>query len=116
MEIASGVSGLVSAVVLGHRKGYGKEVFEPHNILLTTVGAGMLWAGWFGFNGGSAFTSGIVMNYYCLSLCSLDQLIAFHILIGTRASYAVLMSQISAGVAALSWTIIEFIHIGQPKV
>lgn len=58
VEIASGVSGLVSAVVLGHRKGYGKEVFEPHNILLTTVGAGMLWTGWFGFNGGSAFTSG----------------------------------------------------------
>lgn len=61
VEVASGVSGLVSAIVLGHRKGYGKEAFEPHNILLTTVGAGMLWAGWYGFNGGSALTSG---NYH----------------------------------------------------
>ena len=50
----SGVAGLISSVILGHRKNYGKEAFEPHNILLTAVGAFLLWVGWFGFNGGSA--------------------------------------------------------------
>lgn len=58
VEVSSGVSGLVSAVMLGHRKGYGKEAFEPYNILLMTVGAAMIWVGWFGFNGGSALTAG----------------------------------------------------------
>lgn len=58
VEVSCGVSGLVSAVMLGHRRGYGKEAFEPYNILLTTVGAAMIWVGWFGFNGGSAMTAG----------------------------------------------------------
>jgi Amt family ammonium transporter len=52
VHISSGVSGLVAAIVLGHRKGYGIENMEPHNILLTAVGAFMLWVGWFGFNAG----------------------------------------------------------------
>jgi Amt family ammonium transporter len=46
VHIASGVAGLVATVLLGHRKGFGKENFEPHNILLTVVGASMLWVGW----------------------------------------------------------------------
>jgi len=92
VEVSSGVSGLVSAVMLGHRKGYGKEAFEPYNILLMTVGAAMIWVGWFGFNGGSALTA------------------------GGSAGNAVLVSQIAGGVAAITWTVVETFHTGSPKV
>ncbi|HEY0817308.1 MAG TPA: ammonia channel protein, partial [Rhizobacter sp.] len=58
VHIASGVTGLVAAVVLGPRRGFGKEPMVPHNLMLTVLGAGLLWAGWFGFNAGSAFEAG----------------------------------------------------------
>jgi Amt family ammonium transporter len=54
VHISSGVAGLASCVILGHRKGLGVERFEAHNIMLTMMGASMLWVGWFGFNAGSA--------------------------------------------------------------
>ena len=55
VHIASGFTGLVAAIVLGPRRGFGKEPMIPHNLMLTVLGAGLLWAGWFGFNTGSAF-------------------------------------------------------------
>jgi len=92
VHISSGVSGLVATIVLGHRKGYGKENFEPHNILLSFVGSSMLWVGWFGFNAGSAVTA------------------------GENAGYAMLATQISSATAALSWMLTEWIVRGKPSV
>jgi len=73
VHISSGIAGLVSSIILGHRKNYGREAFQPHNILLTAVGAFLLWVGWFGFNGGSAVGA------------------------STRAGMAMLCTHISAG-------------------
>jgi len=92
VHIASGVAGLISSVILGHRKNYGKEAFEPHNILLTAVGAFLLWVGWFGFNGGSAVAA------------------------NTRAGMAMLCTHISGAVGALSWSLTEYLVTGKPKV
>lgn len=66
VHISSGVAGLVSCVLLGHRKGLGVARFEAHNILLTAVGASMLWVGWFGFNGGSALKANHVAAFAIL--------------------------------------------------
>lgn len=57
VHITAGVSALAFAVILGKRKGYGNDNMEPHNIPMTVLGAGLLWFGWFGFNGGSALGS-----------------------------------------------------------
>jgi len=94
IEIASGISGLVCAVYLGKRDGWhpGNQEFEPHNILLTVVGASMLWVGWFGFNGGSANKA------------------------NERAGYAILMTQISSSAAAMTWLISEWVIRKQPSV
>jgi len=92
VHISSGIAGLISSIILGHRKNYGKEAFEPHNILLTTVGAFLLWVGWFGFNGGSAVAA------------------------NDRAGMAMLCTHISAAVGALSWSLTEFLITGKPKV
>jgi len=92
VHISSGVSGLVAAIVLGKRKGYKKEEFHPHNIVLTFIGMSMLWVGWFGFNAGSAVSAGF------------------------NAGYAMLVTQISTAVAALTWMITEWIIRGQPSV
>jgi Amt family ammonium transporter len=54
VHINSGVAGLVGAIILGKRIGYGKEAMPPHSLTMTMVGASMLWFGWFGFNAGSA--------------------------------------------------------------
>ena len=54
VHINAGVAGLVCALVLGKRKGYGTENMAPHNLMLTVIGASLLWVGWFGFNAGSA--------------------------------------------------------------
>lgn len=92
VHIASGVAGLTAAIYLGVRKDYGKEAFEPHNILLTAVGASMLWVGWYGFNGGSAVAA------------------------NARAGYAALVTQISAGTAGLSWMFTEWLVRKRPSV
>eukprot|EP01035_Chromulina_nebulosa_P027607 gene27607-36331_t len=92
VHICSGVSGLTSAIYLGHRKGYGKAKFEPSNILITFIGMSMLWVGWFGFNAGSAGAA------------------------NGRAGMAMLVTQISTAVASLSWMGTEWIVRGQPSV
>lgn len=92
VHISSGISGLVSAVMLGHRKGFGKEVFEPHNVMFTVVGVCMLWVGWFGFNAGSAVGA------------------------SKRAAMAMLATHISTATASLTWLIAEWIESGQPKL
>lgn len=92
VHIASGISGLVSSIMLGHRKGFGTEVFHPHNILLTAVGSSMLWVGWYGFNAGSALGA------------------------NERAGYALLMTQISTATAAMTWLFSEWYMRKQPSV
>ena len=92
VHIASGVSGLVAAVILGPRKGFGREVFEPHNVMFSMVGVCLLWVGWFGFNAGSATSS------------------------GTRAGMAMLVTHISASVGGLSWLATEWFLTGVPKL
>ena len=92
VHISSGVSGLVSAVILGPRKGFGSEVFEPHNVMFSITGVCFLWVGWFGFNAGSATTA------------------------GTRAGMAMLATQIATAVASLSWMLSEWLLTGVPKL
>ena len=53
ITLRTGVSGLATVLVIGNRKGFGKERFEPHNILVTFMGMSMLWVGWYGFNAGT---------------------------------------------------------------
>lgn len=92
VHIASGASALVAAWVLGPRRGFGREPMVPHNLLVTVFGAGLLWAGWFGFNAGSAFAA------------------------SDRAAGAVLVTQVGACGGAILWGICEHIHRGQWSV
>lgn len=92
VHISSGVSGLVAALVLGKRKGYGKESMAPHQIPITVLGAGLLWFGWFGFNAGSALGA------------------------NGLAGIAFVTTNTSAAVAALSWMFVEWLHRGKPTL
>jgi ammonium transporter, Amt family len=92
VHINAGVAGLVCALVMGKRVGYGKESFMPHNLTLTLIGASMLWVGWFGFNAGSAVAS------------------------DGRAGMAMAVTQIATAMAALSWIFAEWIVKGKPSV
>ena len=93
VHINAGVAGLVAAIVLGKRVGYGSENMAPFNLGLAVIGASLLWVGWFGFNAGSAGSSG-----------------------GGRAGMAMLVTQIAAGGAVLSWTFAEWMIKGKPSV
>jgi Amt family ammonium transporter len=86
------VSGLVAAWVLGARRGFGKEPMVPHNLLVSVLGAGLLWAGWFGFNAGSAFEA------------------------GPRAAGALVTTQVAACAGAMLWGFCEYIRRGQSSV
>jgi Amt family ammonium transporter len=92
VHISSGVSGLVAAIMLGKRKGYGTSSYHPHNIPFVLLGAAMLWFGWFGFNAGSALSS------------------------GSLAVHAFMTTNTSAACAMLSWMLIEKIHNKKPTV
>ncbi len=92
VHISSGVSALVLAVMIGKRVGYGKEPILPHNLSLTVLGAGLLWFGWFGFNGGSALSSG-----------------------GLAVS-ALVVTNFAAAAAMLAWIFAEWIFQGKPTV
>jgi ammonium transporter, Amt family len=92
VHVAAGTSALVAAWMVGPRIGFGQEPMVPHNLMLTVLGAGLLWAGWFGFNGGSAFEA------------------------GNRAAGAVLATQVGACTGALLWGVCEYVHRGQWSV
>ncbi len=92
VHLASGVAGLVLAGMVGQRRGYGLEPMPPHNLMLTTIGAGLLWVGWFGFNGGSAFAANAL------------------------ATKAVLMTQAAAATGLLGWWLLEWITRGQASL
>lgn len=90
VHVTSGVSALVCALYLGRRLGYPEEAMAPHNLVLSVTGACLLWVGWFGFNAGSALTSGAL------------------------ASAAFLCTQLAAAAGLLSWTAIEWARTGRP--
>lgn len=89
VHIASGVSGLVAAVYLGSRRGHPKTAFAPSNLVMTMLGAGLLWVGWFGFNAGSSVSSGLL------------------------TAQALTATQIAAASGAITWIIVESIHQGK---
>ncbi|XAM00285.1 ammonium transporter [Phycisphaeraceae bacterium D3-23] len=87
IHIAAGTAGLVCALILGSRRGYPRTAMHPNNLVLTLLGAGLLWVGWFGFNSGSFVQS------------NLD------------TGRALAMTQIAAAAAALTWVLIESLHL-----
>jgi len=92
VHITAGVGALVAAVVLGNRHGFPSQHMPPHSLPLTVTGAGMLWVGWFGFNGGSALAA------------------------NGDAGMAILVTHISAAAGSLAWMTIEWIKYGKPSV
>jgi ammonium transporter len=92
VHITSGVSALVLSIVLGKRKHYGRISYHPHNVPMVFVGASLLWFGWFGFNGGSAFGA------------------------NGLAVHAFLTTNTSAASALLSWMLIEKLTNGKPTL
>jgi ammonium transporter, Amt family len=92
VHISSGVSALVFAILLGKRDGFPREPMVPHNVVLSLIGTGLLWVGWFGFNGGSALNA------------------------GTLATSAFAATHFSAAAAALSWAALEWKLKGRPSV
>ena len=91
IHITSGWAGLVIALMLGRRLGYGKVAMEPHNISLVVLGGALLWVGWFGFNAGSAGAA------------------------GTNATSAFVATQVATGMAAVTWALISWAHTGRPS-
>ena len=89
VHISSGVSGLVAAIYLGARRGYPKTVVRPNNLVMTLIGAGLLWVGWFGFNAGSSISSGLA------------------------TAQALAVTQVAAAAGALSWILFEGFHQGK---
>ncbi|HET6516039.1 MAG TPA: ammonium transporter [Thermodesulfovibrionales bacterium] len=92
VHITSGISALAAAMVIGKRKGYLHEAITPHNLPMTVIGAGLLWFGWFGFNAGSALSSGAL------------------------STMAFVATHTSAVSATLIWVIIEWLHRGKPTM
>ncbi len=92
VHINSGVAGLMCALMLGKRRGYGSEPMAPHNLVYSVIGASLLWVGWFGFNAGSAVTA------------------------GSSAGMAMAVTQIATATAALTWMFVEWALKGKPSV
>jgi ammonium transporter, Amt family len=92
VHINAGVAGLVACLVVGKRSGYGVENMAPHNLILSLIGASLLWVGWFGFNAGSAVAA------------------------GGRAGMAMAVTQIATATAALTWMFVEWLLRGKPSV
>ncbi|MDR2587172.1 MAG: ammonium transporter [Coriobacteriales bacterium] len=92
VHISSGVSGLVLCLILGRRKGYGLMSYRPHNVPFVVLGASLLWFGWFGFNGGSAFAADGI------------------------AALAILNTLAASAAALLSWALVERIKTGKPTL
>jgi ammonium transporter, Amt family len=89
VHISAGVSGLVAALFLGARRGYPYQVIRPNNMVITMLGAGLLWVGWFGFNAGSSISSGL------------------------STAQALTATQVAAASGALAWILIESMHQGK---
>ena len=92
VHLNAGVAGLVAAYVLGKRHGYGTENFAPHDLSLAVIGTGLLWVGWFGFNGGSALGA------------------------NSRAAFAIVATHLAASTGALTWMSLEWWTRGKPSV
>ena len=91
VHITAGVAALVAAMVMGNRNGFQVTPMMPHNMTMTVTGAGMLWVGWFGFNGGSAVAA------------------------NGDAGMAMLVTHVSAACGALTWALMEWIKYGKPS-
>jgi len=91
VHISSGVSALVAAIVVGKRVGFPQQPMPPHNVVMSMTGAGLLWVGWFGFNAGSALSS------------------------GSLASSAFAATHFAAAAAGLSWAVAEWFTKGKPS-
>ncbi|WP_428670458.1 ammonium transporter [Reyranella sp.] len=92
VHINAGVAGLICALVLGKRKGFGADNMAPYNLVYSVIGASLLWVGWFGFNAGSAVSASV------------------------NAGMAMAVTQIAAAAAALAWMFAEWIARGKPSV
>jgi len=92
VHINAGVAGLVAALVVGARQGFGRENLAPFDLTLAVIGTGLLWVGWFGFNGGSALGA------------------------GSRAVYAIVATHLAACAGAVVWTALEWAQRGKPSV
>ena len=92
VHLNAGVAGLVSALVLGKRRGYGSENLSPYDLTLAVVGTGLLWVGWFGFNGGSALGA------------------------NGRAVMAIVSTHLAASAGAFTWMALEWWTRGKPSV
>ncbi len=92
VHVTAGVTALVAAIVIGNRSGFPQKPMTPHSLALTVAGAGMLWFGWFGFNGGSALTA------------------------DGRAGMAMLVTHLSAAAGSVAWMTIEWIRFKKPSV
>ncbi|MBA3975916.1 MAG: ammonia channel protein [Candidatus Solibacter sp.] len=92
VHITSGVSALICALYMGKRLGYPSEPIKPHSLVLSTIGACLLWVGWFGFNAGSALGA------------------------GSLASSAFVATHLGASAAVIGWLVMEWIQMGKPSV
>ena len=92
VHINAGVAGLVAAIIIGKRKGYGTTAMAPHNLTWSFIGASLLWVGWFGFNAGSAVASNAL------------------------AGAAMINTQVATAGAALAWMVCEWIIAKKPSV
>jgi ammonium transporter, Amt family len=92
VEINSGIAGLVAAMMLGKRRGFPQEPMVPHNLILSVLGASLLWVGWLAFNGGSALAA------------------------NATAAYALVNTQLAGSAGALAWMAIEWMKHGRPSV
>ena len=92
VHLNAGVAGLVAAIVVGKRRGYGSENLSPHDLSLAVIGTGLLWVGWMGFNGGSALGA------------------------NSRAVMAIVATHLAASAGAFTWMALEWWTRGKPSV
>jgi ammonium transporter, Amt family len=92
VHINAGIAGLVAALVLGTRRGYGTDNLAPYDLSMAVIGTGLLWVGWFGFNGGSALAA------------------------NSRAAFAITATHLAACTGAVTWMVLEWWSRGKPSV